>query len=209
MTRSELTRRGFLGAATGSLALSLRQAKADADDRPPVTDPRATDGDERSEPDWDERLTITVGPEGQDADLVGRDDKVIQAALGYVARLGGGTVRLLPGTYTLRHPVVLPSRVRLVGSGAETIITKIPSRTVGAGRRLRLVRPGDHARGRPGLPGRRRRRAPRQEPGRRRRRSSSSGRSSPARATGSSSTPASARTSGSPASRPARRCSRC
>ena len=30
----------------------------------------------------------------------------------------------------MRHPVVLPSRVRLVGSGAETILTKIPSRTV-------------------------------------------------------------------------------
>src|SRR5262249_52758939 len=78
----------------------------------------------------DERLTLTVGPDARGADLAGRDDKVIQAALGHVARLGGGTVRLLPGTYTLRHPVVLPSRVRLVGSGAGTVVTKIPSRTV-------------------------------------------------------------------------------
>ena len=96
MTRSELTRRGFLGAATGSLALPLRGAKAVADDRPPVIDPRATDGDDVREPAWDERLTVTVGPDGKDTDLAGRDDKVIQAALGYVARLGGGTVRLLP-----------------------------------------------------------------------------------------------------------------
>lgn len=134
MTRSDLTRRGFLGAATGSmgLAFALPRANADSDtdDRPPALHPRATDGDDVREPAWDERLTLTVGPDGKGADLIGRDDKVIQAALGYVARLGGGTVRLLPGTYTLRCPVVLPSRVRLVGSGLETILTKIPSRTV-------------------------------------------------------------------------------
>ena len=119
-----LTRRGFLvAAALGSAA------RAGDDERPSVTDPRATDGDERFEPNWDERLTLTVGPDGRDADLAGRDDRVIQAALGHVTRLGGGTVRLLPGTYTLRNPIVLPSRVRLVGSGAETVITKIPSRT--------------------------------------------------------------------------------
>ena len=34
-----------------------------ADDRPPVTVPRATSGDTAVEPDWAERLTITVGPE--------------------------------------------------------------------------------------------------------------------------------------------------
>jgi hypothetical protein len=132
MKRADLTRRGFLlaaavGAGAGAVA---RPAPAGDDGRPPVSDPRATDGDDRFEPNWDERLTITVGPEGRGADLAGRDDKVIQAALGHVVRLGGGTVKLLPGTFTLRHAVVLPSRVRLVGSGAETILTKIPSRTV-------------------------------------------------------------------------------
>lgn len=130
MNRIGLTRRGFLVASAVGAGAALRSARAGDDARPPVTEPRATDGDERFEPDWDERLTISVGPEGRDADLAGRDDKVIQAALGYVARLGGGTVRLLPGVYTLRHPVVLPSRVRLVGAGADTVITKIASRTV-------------------------------------------------------------------------------
>jgi hypothetical protein len=130
MTRERLSRRGFLAAAGGT-GLALRAALAKDDGRPPVTDPRATDGDDRFEPDWGERLTLSVGPDGREADLAGRDDKVIQAALGHVARLGGGTVRLLPGTYTLRHPVILPSKVRLVGSGAETVVTKIPSRTVG------------------------------------------------------------------------------
>src|SRR4051794_39614926 len=123
MRRSDLKRRDFLGLAAISLA-----APAWADDRPPVTHPRATDGDAAREPDWDERLTLSVGPDR--GDLVGRDDKAIQAALAYVARLGGGTVRLLPGTYTLRSAVCLPSGVRLAGSGADSVITKIPSRSV-------------------------------------------------------------------------------
>jgi len=132
MTPADMNRRGFLSVVTGGLVASVGSARAFGGDdpRPAVTDPRATDGDDRFEPNWDEKLTITVGTEGRDADLAGRDDKVIQAALGHVARLGGGTVRLLPGTYTLRNAVFLPSRVRLLGSGADSIITKIPSRTV-------------------------------------------------------------------------------
>ena len=35
-------------------------------DPPQVTNPRATDGDERFEPNWDERLTITVGEKSGD-----------------------------------------------------------------------------------------------------------------------------------------------
>src|SRR5262249_44279110 len=46
-----------------------------------------------------------------------------------VARLGGGTVRILPGTYTLRGSVHLRSNVRLIGSGNETILTKPASVT--------------------------------------------------------------------------------
>jgi hypothetical protein len=97
------------------------------DDRPPVTNPRATSGDTASEPDWAQRLTITVGP--KDADLIGSTDKVIQAGVDYVARLGGGTVKILPGTYTLRNSVILQSKVRLFGSGKDTILFKPPSIT--------------------------------------------------------------------------------
>src|SRR5262245_31858293 len=98
-----------------------------ADDRPPVTNPRATSGDTASEPDWAQRLTITVGP--KDADLVGSTEKVIQAGVDYVARLGGGTVKILPGTYNLRNSVFLQSKVRLLGSGQDTILLKEPSIT--------------------------------------------------------------------------------
>jgi len=90
-------------------------------------EPRATLGDSVVEPEWAQRLTITVGP--ANADLVGTSEKPIQAAVDYVARLGGGTVKILPGTYRLRNAVYLQSKVRLLGSGAETVLIKEPSVT--------------------------------------------------------------------------------
>src|SRR5262249_14197844 len=48
-------------------------------------------------------------------------------AVDYVARLGGGTVHILPGTYSLRNAVYLPSKVRLLGSGPDSILRKEPS----------------------------------------------------------------------------------
>ncbi|MEZ6077732.1 MAG: twin-arginine translocation signal domain-containing protein [Pirellulaceae bacterium] len=61
------SRRRFLQASTASWAAATlaQQSFAQqsfADDRPAVTAPRATDGDSRFEPDWEERLTLTVGP---------------------------------------------------------------------------------------------------------------------------------------------------
>jgi len=53
----------------------------------------------------------------------GDDHFAIQGAVDYVARLGGGRVRLLPGTYTLRNAVFLPSEVTLTGSGPETVLS--------------------------------------------------------------------------------------
>lgn len=93
---------------------------------PPQT-PRATLGDSVIEPAWEQRLTVTVGP--SQADIMGVTDKAIQAAVDYVARLGGGTVRILPGTYRLRNAVYLHSKVRLLGGGAETVLIKEPSVT--------------------------------------------------------------------------------
>lgn len=86
--------------------------------------PRATSGDTH-EPNWDERLSITVGPEK--ADLVGSSEKALQAAVDYIARQGGGTVRVLPGTYRLRNAVYLASNVRILGSGDDSVLIKEPS----------------------------------------------------------------------------------
>ncbi len=130
MKNDMFNRRSFLTTACAAAALGLRASSRGlrGGEVPSVANPRATDGDEVHEPDWEQRLTITVGPDK--ADLVGRDDKVIQAAVDYVTRLGGGTVQLLPGTFTLRNAIFLPSRLRLRGSGADTVITKIASETI-------------------------------------------------------------------------------
>lgn len=99
-------------------------AAAGADGRPPVTSPRATSGD-LVEPDWKERLQLTVGHKA--ADLIGTNEKVIQAAVDSVARWGGGTVRILPGVYRFRNAVYLQSNVRIIGSGLDSLIIKEPS----------------------------------------------------------------------------------
>ena len=123
MARTRYSRRSFLASsAVSAAAISVCSVHGAP---PPVTNPRATDGDARHEPDWENRLTITVGQDK--ADLIGRSDRVIQAAVDYVGRLGGGTVKILPGTYTLRNAIHLPSNIRLLGSGADSVLTKIAS----------------------------------------------------------------------------------
>jgi hypothetical protein len=109
--------------AIGNAALRAAPASA-GDDAVPVTIPRATSGDP-IEPNWAERLTLSVGPEK--ADLVGTNEKVIQAAVDSVARWGGGTVKILPGAYRFRNAVYLQSNVRVLGSGLDSVITKEPS----------------------------------------------------------------------------------
>jgi hypothetical protein len=122
------SRRAILGATTALVAgsaLADTTRNASPGQRPSAA-PRATSGD-RAEPAWKERLTVTVGP--KKADLVGATDKVIQAAVDLVTRMGGGTVQLLPGTYRLRNAVYLQSGLRLVGAGADTVLIKEPSVT--------------------------------------------------------------------------------
>lgn len=102
-------------------ALSLAAGSLAFADSPP----RQTSGDRAVEPAWEERLSVTVGP--KDADIVGADHRALQAAVDHVARLGGGTVKVLAGTYRLRNAVYLQSHVHLLGAGAETVLVKEPS----------------------------------------------------------------------------------
>mgnify|MGYP003952814251 FL=1 len=111
------SRRHFL-ASSGLLMTGL----ALAGKRPPVTNPKATDGDREAEPDWEKRLSISVGP--KKADLVGTNEKVLQAAVDYMARMGGGTVQVLPGEYRLRNAVHLRDKVRILGSGEDSVLIK-------------------------------------------------------------------------------------
>lgn len=89
-----------------------------------IANPRATSGD-AVEPKWDERLTVSVGP--RSGDIVGSTEKALQAAVDMVGRWGGGTVKILPGTYRLRNSVYLQSKVRILGSGLDSVLIKEPS----------------------------------------------------------------------------------
>ncbi|MFI4850792.1 MAG: right-handed parallel beta-helix repeat-containing protein [Gimesia chilikensis] len=128
MPASSVSRRQFLGAALATGLGSAATGRLAAGQKPAVNNPRATDGDQRFEPKWDERLSISVGTDK--GDIIGSSDKALQAAIDYIAGKGGGTVQILPGTFTLRNALHLPSHIRLLGSGPETIITKGPSETV-------------------------------------------------------------------------------
>ncbi|MFO0930018.1 MAG: right-handed parallel beta-helix repeat-containing protein [Gemmataceae bacterium] len=121
-------RRTFLGAAAGTTGAAFADGPPGvaADPPPPVPAPRATSGD-AVEPDWAERITVTVG--SKTGDLVGTDDRVLQAAVDLVARYGGGTVRVLPGTYRLRNAIHLRPNLRLIGTGGDTVLVKEPSVT--------------------------------------------------------------------------------
>ncbi len=119
-----IDRRCFLGAA-GLLAAAASCTTAAAGE-PTGRQPRAISGD-HEEPAWEERLTLTVGPDK--GDLAGTTEKVLQAAVDAVARAGGGTVRILPGTFRLRNAVYLAAGVRLLGNGPDTILIKEPSVT--------------------------------------------------------------------------------
>lgn len=65
---------------------------------------------------------LTVGQ--AEGDLRGNDDKIIQAGIEYLHRLGGGTLKVLPGVYNLRNSIYLRPDITLRGSGEQTILRK-------------------------------------------------------------------------------------
>jgi parallel beta-helix repeat protein len=67
-------------------------------------------------------VTVTVGVES--GDVRGSDHRALQAAVDYVATLGGGQVRVLPGRYTMGDSLHLRSRVHVIGSGEATVLVK-------------------------------------------------------------------------------------
>ena len=125
----EVTRRGFLATAAGSCVAAGMLRAAPAGERPPVTNPRATDGDDIHEPNWDERLTLTVGPEQGRPGGTRRQGPAGRRRLRRAAgrRDRPRLARVLTRCAT---PIFLPSRLRLLGSGADSVITKIPRETV-------------------------------------------------------------------------------
>jgi parallel beta-helix repeat protein len=75
----------------------------------------------------DELPRITVG--ARSADLVGNDNRALQAAVDYVAGLGGGVVEILPGDYRMLDSLHLRSNVAVRGHVGQTRLCKAQSVT--------------------------------------------------------------------------------
>lgn len=69
-------------------------------------------------------ITITAGM-GK-ADIPGDTNLCLQAAVDYVANLGGGVVHILPGRYLMNDSLHLRSRVTVRGVGDQTVLFKAP-----------------------------------------------------------------------------------
>src|SRR5579871_6372836 len=65
---------------------------------------------------------VTVGI--QDGDIRGADNRALQAAVDYVAQLGGGVVEIGAGEYLMRDSLHLRSHVTVRGQGAKTVLRK-------------------------------------------------------------------------------------
>ena len=65
---------------------------------------------------------VTVGL--ADADIVGRDNRALQAAVDYVAGLGGGEVEIGPGKFVMHDSLHLRSHVTVRGTPGKTILHK-------------------------------------------------------------------------------------
>lgn len=68
---------------------------------------------------------LTVGQ--TEGDLRGENDKILQAGIEYLHRLGGGTLRILPGVYQLQNALHLRPGITLQGSGERTVLRKADS----------------------------------------------------------------------------------
>jgi parallel beta-helix repeat protein len=67
---------------------------------------------------------ITAGTEG--ADLIGRDNRVLQAAVDYVSGLGGGIVEIGEGEFLMYDSLHVRSNVAVRGRGEKTVLRKAP-----------------------------------------------------------------------------------
>jgi len=71
-----------------------------------------------------ERQGIRVSVGTDTADIIGRDNRALQAAVDYAASLGGGLVEVGAGTFTMHNALHLRDNVRVVGQGDSTVLAK-------------------------------------------------------------------------------------
>jgi hypothetical protein len=73
----------------------------------------------------DELPVIRVGQEA--GDIRGQDNRALQAAVDYIAELGGGVVEIGPGEYLMRDSLHLRTSVTVRGAPGKTILKKHPA----------------------------------------------------------------------------------
>src|SRR5262245_31951472 len=103
-----------------ALALALAATTGLAQDLAPKADERQLPLAMHSE--MTERPTVTVGRHG--ADILGADNRALQAAVDYVAGLGGGVVEVGEGEYLMRDALHLRSGVTVRGRKGKTVLRK-------------------------------------------------------------------------------------
>ena len=69
-----------------------------------------------------ELSSISVGKEN--TDIIGSDNRALQAAVDYIAGLGGGTVEIAEGQYIMYDSLHLRSNVTIKGKKGKTILRK-------------------------------------------------------------------------------------
>lgn len=113
----------LLSAVFGLLAASSSRAEDEPRDLSPSTDEQQLPRAMRSE--MKDRPTITVGP--RDADIIGRDQRALQAAVDYVAGLGGGIVEIREGEYLMHDSLHVRPHVTVRGVPGKTLLRKAPA----------------------------------------------------------------------------------
>ncbi len=73
----------------------------------------------------EERPVLRVGQ--HEGDIRGSGQRALQAAVDYVAALGGGTVEIGEGVYLMRDSLHLRSNVTVRGQGSKTVLLKAPA----------------------------------------------------------------------------------
>ncbi|MEN8227023.1 MAG: right-handed parallel beta-helix repeat-containing protein [Bacteroidota bacterium] len=68
------------------------------------------------------QIILTIGQD--QGDLQGNDDKIIQAGIEYLHRLGGGILHIYPGIYEMNNALYMRPNITIRGSGEMTILRK-------------------------------------------------------------------------------------
>lgn len=115
-----------LSRAAFAVALAFSGTIAIADDLAPKADERQLAHAMHSE--MSERPSISVG-RAAPADIIGTDERALQAAVDYVAGLGGGLVEIGEGEFLMRDSLHLRSGVTVRGRKGKTILRKADAAT--------------------------------------------------------------------------------